>query len=413
MVAEIVSIGTELLLGQIVDTNAAYLARVLSTLGIDLFHQSTVGDNADRLQATLRQAVGRADLILTSGGLGPTQDDLTKESVAEVFDEPLIIDAPSLEAIEAFFAQRSATMPERNRKQAMIYAAGKAIPNPNGTAPGALLEKNGKIAISLPGPPHELVPMVEDFVVPFLAERLGAGRAVLRSRILRFAGIGESALEERIEDLIGSTNPTVAPLAHTGEVHLRITAHAADEDAAEALIGPVERELRERFRELIYGSDDETLETVVVRALERRGMTLAVAESCTGGMLGARLTNVAGSSSIMRGGVIAYSDDVKEGLLDVPPETLSRWGAVSAQTAEAMAVGARVRLRADIGVSITGVAGPGGGSAQKPVGLVFIGLASEAAVASREHRFIGQRTEIRVRAVQAALDAVRRAALEA
>jgi nicotinamide-nucleotide amidase len=410
MVAEILSVGTELLLGQIVDTNAAYLARILSALGIDLYHKTTVGDNAGRVEEALRLAVSRADLILTSGGLGPTQDDLTKESIAAVFDEELVMDEPSLVTLEGFFARRGVPMPERNRKQALIYRSGRPIPNPNGTAPGALLEKNGKIVISLPGPPRELVPMVENSVIPYLSERLGAGRVVLHSRILRFIGIGESALEERVEDLLAGTNPTVAPLAHVGEVHLRLTARAANLEAAQALIAPVEREIRERLGDRVYGVDDESLEEAVVHALAKRGLTVAVAESCTGGLLGARLTNVPGASAVLRGGVISYSNEAKRDLLGVPSELLSRWGAVSGPVAEAMAEGARRVLAADLGISITGIAGPEGGTPEKPVGLVYVGFADARGARSSRHDFIGQRADIRARAVTTALDRLRRAA---
>lgn len=411
MVAEILSIGTELLLGQIVDTNAAYLARVLSALGIDLYRKGTVGDNPARVEEALRLAASRADLIITSGGIGPTQDDLTKESIARVFGEELVLDPASLSAIEGFFSRRGVPMPERNRKQALIYGGGRPIPNANGTAPGALLEKDGKIVISLPGPPREMVAMVEEFVIPYLSERLGEGRVCLRSRVLRFTGIGESALEERVEDLLASTNPTVAPLAHVGEVHLRLTARAPTADAADALIAPVEREIRERVREYIYGVDDEALEVAVVTALRQHGLTLAIAESCTGGMLGARLTNVAGASDVFLGGVIAYENSVKEHFLGVPGPVLRDAGAVSAACAEAMAAGVRTALGASVGVSITGVAGPGGGTAEKPVGLVYIGVAHGETVHSLQQQYIGQRADVRTRAVQAALDLVRREAL--
>lgn len=411
MTAEILSIGTELLLGQIVDTNAAYLARVLTTLGVSLYRKTTVGDNAGRVEEAIRQAAGRADLILTSGGLGPTEDDLTKESIARVFGEELVMDPPSLQHLEAFFQKRGVVMPERNRKQALIYASGRPIPNPNGTAPGALLEKDGKVVISLPGPPGELVPMVEGFVVPYLSGRLGEAAGVLRSRILRFIGIGESALEERVRDLLASENPTVAPLAHVGEVHLRLTARAPSVEHAEALIAPVEREIRERLGEFVYGVDDESLEEAVIRLLRDRERTVAVAESCTGGLLGARLTNVAGASDVFLGGFITYNNAVKERQLGVPPEVIGQFGAVSAECSQAMARGAREALGAEIGVSITGVAGPGGGTPEKPVGLVYIGISDESGTRSSRHQFIGQRADVRTRAAQAALDLLRRAAL--
>lgn len=403
MVAEILSIGTELLLGQIVDSNAAYLGRTLASLGIDLYYKSTVGDNEGRIIETLRRARDRADLIITSGGLGPTEDDLTKECIAQVFDEELVMDEPSLEQLRAYFARRGYVMPERNKKQALIYRSGRMIPNPNGTAPGALLEKDGKIVVSLPGPPNEMIPMVENHVIPLLTERQAGKRQYLVTRVLRFIGIGESAVEERVQDLIHSKNPTVAPLAHTGEVHLRIAAKAESAEAAEALIRPVEEELRRRVGRFIYGVDQTTLEAAVVQLLRDRGRTVACAESCTGGGLGARITSVPGSSAVFQGGIISYSNEAKEALLGVPRELLAAHGAVSAPVAEAMARGARERLGADYGISITGVAGPDGGTPEKPVGLVFIGVATPDRVFATENHFIGIREDVRRRSSQVAL----------
>lgn len=407
MVAEILSIGTELLLGQIVDTNAAYLGRTLAGLGIDLFYKSTVGDNEARVIETIRRARDRADLIITSGGIGPTEDDLTKESIARVFHEELVLDPPSLEHLEAFFARRGYPMPERNAKQAMIYRSGRMIPNPNGTAPGALLEKDGKIVISLPGPPNEMIPMMENHVIPLLTERLGGKREYLVTRVVRFIGIGESAVEERVKDLIRGTNPSLAPLAHTGEVHLRIGAKAESAAAAEELIRPVEDELRRRLGKFIYGVDRTTLEAAVVQLLIQRGQTAACAESCTGGGLGARLTAIPGSSAAFLGGVISYSNEAKTTLLGVPTDLLQAHGAVSAPVAEAMARGARERLGSDYAVSITGVAGPDGGTTEKPVGLVYIGVATPDRVFATENHFIGIREDIRRRSTQVALQLLR------
>jgi nicotinamide-nucleotide amidase len=407
MVAEILSIGTELLLGQIVDTNAAYLGRTLAGLGIDLYYKSTVGDNEARVIETIRRARDRADLIITSGGIGPTEDDLTKECIAQVFDEEFVLDQPSMEHLRAFFARRGYPMPERNAKQAMIYRSGRMIPNPNGTAPGALLEKDGKIVVSMPGPPNEMIPMMENHVIPLLTERLGGTRQYLVTRVVRFIGIGESAVEEHVQDLIRSTNPSLAPLAHTGEVHLRIGAKGESRDAAEALIQPVEAELRRRLGKFIYGVDQTTLEAAVVQLLIQRGQTAACAESCTGGGLGARLTAVPGSSAAFLGGVISYSNEAKTNLLGVPVELLQTHGAVSAPVAEAMARGARERLGADYAVSITGVAGPDGGTAEKPVGLVYIGVATPERVFATENHFIGIREDVRRRSTQVALQLLR------
>lgn len=412
MVAEILSIGTELLLGQIVDTNAAFLGRTLAGLGIDLYYKSTVGDNEARVIETIRRARDRADLIITSGGIGPTEDDLTKECIAQVFDEELVLDQPSLEHLHAFFARRGYPMPERNAKQAMIYRSGRMIPNPNGTAPGALLEKDGKIVISMPGPPNEMIPMMENHVVPLLTERLGGTRQYLVTRVVRFIGIGESALEEHVQDLIHNTNPSLAPLAHTGEVHLRIGAKGENREAAEALIQPVEAELQRRLGKFIYGVDKTTLEAAVVHLLIQRGRTAACAESCTGGGLGARLTAIPGSSAAFLGGVISYSNEAKTALLGVPRELLEAHGAVSAPVAEAMARGARERLGADYAVSITGVAGPDGGTAEKPVGLVYIGIATPERVFATENHFIGIREDVRRRSTQVALQLLREQLLD-
>ncbi|MCC2671460.1 MAG: competence/damage-inducible protein CinA [Armatimonadetes bacterium] len=408
MVAEILSVGTELLLGQIVDSNAAYLGRTLAGLGIDLFYKSTVGDNEGRVIDTLRRARDRADLIITSGGLGPTEDDLTKECIAQVFDEELVLHEPSLEQIRAFFARRGVTnMPERNAKQALIYRSGRMLHNPNGTAPGALLEKDGKIVISLPGPPNEMIPMVENHVVPLLTERLEGKRQYLVTRVVRFIGIGESAVEEQVQDLIHGTNPSLAPLAHTGEVHLRIGAKAESPEAAEALIVPLEAELRRRLARFIYGVDRTTLEAAVIELLKSRGRTVACAESCTGGGLGARLTSVSGSSAAFLGGVVTYSNDAKVKLLGVDPALLETHGAVSAPVAEAMARGVQERLGADLAVSITGVAGPDGGTAEKPVGLVYVGVATPERVFAVENHFIGIREDVRRRSTQVALQLLR------
>ena len=412
MIAEIVSVGTELLLGQITDTNASYLGRTLAGLGIDLYYKSTVGDNEGRILETLARARERADLVITSGGIGPTEDDLTKECMAQVFDEPLVMDEPSLEALRTFFARRGITMPERNAKQALKFASGQMLPNPNGTAPGALLDKGGKIAVCLPGPPNEMIPMVENHVLPYLTERISGTRQYLVTRVFRFIGIGESAIEEVVRDLIHGANPTLAPLAHTGEVHLRAGAKADTPEKAEALIVPLEAELRRRLRRYLYGLNSTTLEQAVIQGLIDAGKTVAVAESCTGGMLGARLTEVSGSSAAFLGGVLSYSNDAKARLLGVEPALLAKYGAVSAPVAEAMARGARERLGADIGVSITGVAGPDGGTPEKPVGLVYIGVAAGGRVRAVENHFIGIRADIRRRSTQMALQLIRETLLE-
>jgi nicotinamide-nucleotide amidase len=413
MVAEILSVGTELLLGQIVDTNSVFLSKTLAALGIDLYRRATVGDNEARLVQALREAAARADVIVTIGGLGPTQDDLTKEAVALAFEDELVLDADAADHLRALFARRGVTMPESNLRQAMIFRSGRGIPNPNGTAPGAILEKDGKLVFCLPGPPREFIPMVESAVIPTLMQRLGGERTILRSRVLRTIGIGESAMEERVQELLASTNPTIAPLAHVGEAHLRLTARARSEEEALALIEPLEREVRSRLGVHVYGVDDTSLEQAVIGLLKERGETLAVAESCTGGSLGGRLTAIAGSSAVFLGGIISYSNAAKQALLGVPEALLATDGAVSAPVAEAMARGARERLGADIAVSVTGVAGPDGGTPEKPVGLVYLGLSDRAGERSQRYLFMGGRADVRARSILMALDWVRRSRWDA
>jgi nicotinamide-nucleotide amidase len=412
MTAEILSIGTELLLGQIVDSNAAFLGRTLAELGINLYRRATVGDNFDRIVGMVREARERADLLILSGGLGPTEDDLTKEAAAEAFGEELVMDEAAAEHVRAIFRRRGAPMVESNLKQALVFRNGRGIPNPNGTAPGALLEKEGKIVVCLPGPPRELIPMVNDFLVPYLTERLGGTRQVLRSRVLRVIGIGESAMEEKVRDLLHGENPTVAPLAHLGEAHLRITARAATSEAAAALIAPVEQALRERLGADVYGGDEESLETVVIERLRARGQTLATVEAATGGLLAARLSAVEGSADPFPGGLVTGAIEAGLELVGVPEALVREHGLASAPVAEAFARGARQRLRTEYGLSVTGLTGPGG-TADKPAGLVFLGLAGPAGVESRRYLLPGNPADVRQRAVGLALDWLRRALLDA
>lgn len=407
MRAEIVSVGTELLLGQIVDTNAPYLSRTLSALGIDVFYRVTVGDNTSRLAETLQRALSRADLVITIGGLGPTQDDLTKETIAEVFGEPMVIDPESETVIRSFFERRGLPIAQSNLKQALKPESGTAIPNSVGTAPGTIVEKNGKIVIALPGPPSEFMPMVEKSVIPYLSHKTSDARTVIVSRSLRVVGIGESAAEEKVKDLLNGANPTLAPYAKSGEVELRITAKAPDEATARNLIAGLEQTTRERLGDFIYGVDEDTLESVVVDLLVERKLKLALAESCTGGLLSHRITNVPGSSDTYLAGIVSYSNAAKTKLLGVPAEMILEHGAVSPEVAEAMASGAAAQSGADIAVGITGIAGPGGGSPQKPVGLVYIGIKTPEGVSVVKNLLGGSRQEIKQRASQAALNLVR------
>ncbi len=409
--AEIISIGTELLLGQIVDTDAAHLSRLLADLGIDLYYRSTVGDNFARVVEAVVLALSRSDIVFTIGGLGPTEDDLTKEAVAEAMGVELVLDEPSAESIRRFFSTRGIPFVQRNLKQALIPKEGCALPNENGTAPGVVFEHDGKIVITLPGPPSEFVQMVERGVVPFLTDRFGATGGIIKSRVLKIAGLGESAVEERVQDLLYTTNPTVAPLAGLGEVRLRITAKADNEESASTMISEVENKLRERLGTLVFGVDDETLEQVVVEMLTAQKLRLALAESCTGGLLAHRITNVPGSSDALLAGIVAYSNKAKTDLLGLPKDIIDAHGAVSHEVARAMAEGARKVTGADIGMGITGIAGPGGGTVAKPVGLVYIALSSEDQTSSTENRFVGSRGNVKMRSAQAALTMLRQSLL--
>lgn len=403
MVAEIISVGTELLLGQIVDTNAAYLGRTLAGLGVDLYYKSTVGDNEGRILDTIARARDRADLILTSGGVGPTEDDLTKECVAKVFGEELVIDAESLEHVESFFRRRGAVMAPRNRKQALIYESGRPIDNPNGTAPGALLEKDGKIVISMPGPPNEMIPMVENHVVPLLTERLSGERQYLVTRVLRFAGIGESAAEHELRDLLASTNPTIAPLAHTGEVHFRLGAKAGSPEEARRLIEPLEAEVRRRLGSHIYGIDKTTLEDAVVALLREHGRTVGAVEFGSAANLSARLGAVPGADEIFLGGILIPNAAAVCGWLNGRVSRELSGAALS----EALALVARERLGADYGV---GIAAQGVGRSS---GEAHISVATCGGIDTRENHFVGGAEAIRRRSSQIALQMIRDSLLDA
>lgn len=409
MIAETLSVGTELLLGQIVDTNAAFIAKALSGIGIGLYFRTTVGDNADRIREAIRLAFSRSDVLITIGGLGPTMDDLTKEMVCEVMGVELAPDPAVERRLKELAARRGYKYPESFLKQALLPKTdGRAIPNPHGTAPGVLVEKNGKIAICLPGPPNELIPMVEQTVIPYLVEKTSGQKTVIKSRVLRIIDMGESMVEEKTKDLLLSDNPTVAPLAHLGECHLRITARAGSEEEADRMIAAKEEPIRQRIGDYIYGIDDETLEVAVVRLLTERGLFVATAESCTGGLLAQRITSVAGASEVFRTGIVSYANQTKEKLLAVPDLALAKFGAVSPEVAMAMAAGVRDLDHADIGIGITGIAGPSGGTSEKPVGLVYIALAAKEGVAVERQQYGGRRDDIRRRASHSALALIRR-----
>lgn len=406
MRAEIISVGTELLLGQIIDTNAAYLAQRLAEVGIDVYFKQTVGDNSTRVEEAVRLALSRSDVVLLTGGLGPTEDDLTVASVAAALGVDLAYDEAVAGHIRRFFESRGRTPPNTVFKQALLPRGARVIPNPRGTAPGVHLEHRGRAVFLMPGVPYEMHGMMEGYVLVALRDR--AGLDVIRSRVMRVTGEGESAVEVRIKDLLQQTAPTVAPYAKLGEVHLRLTAKGPADEVATALARG-EAQVRERLGDLVYGVDEQTLENVVADLLVSRERTVAVAESCTGGLISQRLTTVPGSSTFFLEGVVAYSNEAKSRDAGVPPELIAAHGAVSAEVAEAMAAGIRQRVGADIGLAVTGIAGPTGATPDKPIGLVYLALADGADAQHRKVMFGSEagREGIRFLAAQAALNLLR------
>jgi len=410
MVAEIICVGTELLLGDILNSNAQFLAKELASLGIPHYYQTVVGDNPERIKQVLEIAVSRSQLLLFTGGLGPTPDDLTVETIADFFGVPLIEKPEIIADIEYKFAQRGRTMSPSNRKQALIPESADILPNRTGSAPGIIWQPVSNVTVmTFPGVPAEMHLMWQETAVPYL-KKGGWCSATIYSRTLKFWGIAESALAEKVDSFLNLTNPTVAPYANHGEVKLRISARANEEAAAKNLIEPIEQQLRQIAGLDCYGADTDTLPSTVGQLLLDAGQTLSVAESCTGGGLGAMLTGVPGSSSYFLGGIISYDNQVKEGLLGVNPQDLAEFGAVSHQVAKQMAAGVRASLNTNWGLSITGIAGPGGDTAAKPVGLVYIGLAGDGETESFEYRFGDARGRDWIRNLSSctALDRLRR-----
>lgn len=409
--AEIICVGTELLLGDILNSNAQYLAQQLAQLGIPHYYQTVVGDNVLRLQKVLAIACERSRLLIFTGGLGPTPDDLTTETLADFFQTPLV-ERPEVWAdITEKFAKRGRTLSPSNRKQALLPEGAAVLPNPVGSAPGMIWQpRPGLTLLTFPGVPSEMKAMWQQTAVPYLQSQ-GWGQAIIHSQTLRFWGIGESALAEKVAPLLALENPTVAPYAGNGEVRLRVSAKAADREAAQQLIEPVAAQIRQIAGLDYYGSDDDTLARVVGDQLRSAQQTVSVAESCTGGGLGHLLTGISGSSSYFWGGVISYDNQVKVNLLGVNPDDLAQQGAVSDGVACQMAIGVKQRLGTTWGLSITGIAGPEGGSDAKPVGLVYIGLAGpEAQVESFRFLFGERQGREMVRWLSAcnALDLLRR-----
>ena len=403
MVVELICVGTELLLGNIVNTNAAYLSEKCALLGLSMYHQSVVGDNAERLKESLETALNRSDVVILSGGLGPTQDDLTKETAAEVMGIPLKEDPHSRERIEEYFKNSQyKVITDNNWKQALVPEGAIVLDNENGTAPGIIMEKNGKSVILLPGPPGELIPMFEGKVYDYLNK---LQPEIIYSTMVRICGLGESFVENEIRDLIDNqTNPTIAPDATIGQVDLRVTAKAASEKEAAKLAKPMLKELLKRFGDHIYTMDEhKSLEEVIVHFLKERSLTLTTAESCTGGMIAARITDVPGASEVFKQGLVTYSNRAKRKLLDVKKTTLKEYGAVSEKTAKEMAKNGAFITGSDACVSVTGTAGPTGGTEEKPVGLVYIGCCYNNKTVVKEFHFKGERQKIREQATANAL----------
>ena len=383
MNCEIIGVGTELLLGDILNTDAQYLARELAAMGIGLHYQQVVGDNPQRMRECISNALSRSELVILTGGLGPTADDLTKEICCEVMGEELVLDENILETIRSYFASKGRVMNENNTKQACVPKNGTVFRNANGTAPGCAVEKDGRVAIMLPGPPRELKPMFENEVKPYLAAKTGG---IIYSRQVRTFGIGESDMAARVADLLDGENPTVAPYAKDGEALLRVTARADTKQQAEKMCDTVTQKIRERIGEYIYSTDGSNLEETAVRLLKENGQKIALAESCTGGYIAKRITDISGSSAVFEYGVVSYSNEVKQRLLGVKDETLQQYTEVSEQCAAEMAMGVKQLSGADFGLSVTGIAGPGGGTEDKPVGLAYIGFAYPGGVKVKELR---------------------------
>ena len=371
MTCELVFVGTELLLGDILNTNAQYLSKQLAAIGVNVLHQTVVGDNPDRLRRVLETAFSRADLVLTTGGLGPTKDDLTKEVCAAFFGKPLVLHDESLQRMKAYFSEKGVEMPQTNEKQAWMPAGCVIFENRNGTAPGCAMEQNGKRLVLLPGPPREMKAMYETGVLPYLRPLTNA---VIFSREIRTFGIGESAMAQKVSDLLDSENPTVAPYAKEGEAMLRVTAKAATKEAAEQLLQPVIDEILSRLGGVVYGVDVPNLETAVVSLLKEKKMTVATAESCTAGLIAKRLTDVPGASDVFGCGIVSYQNAIKEKLLGVDPAVLAAQTAVCEDVAKQMAAGALRQSGADLAVSITGLAGPSKDELGRDPGLAYLAL---------------------------------------
>lgn len=407
MNAEIIAVGTELLLGDIVNTNAQFISQKLSSIGINVFFQTVVGDNPERLKDCLDIAKSRSDIIITTGGLGPTYDDLTKETIAQNFGKKLVMNEELLTELKGFFTRGGRVMTKNNEKQALIPEGAMILHNENGTAPGCILEdENHKIAIMLPGPPREMKPLFSEQVMPYLKKY---SDEVIVSKTMRIIGIGESTLEAILkEKMVAYENPTIAPYAKDAECILRVTAKAKDEQSAISLIDPVVEEIKGILGNAVYGVDIPSIEYAIVDLMTKKNKTVAFAESCTGGLCAKRITDIPGSSKIFKTGVIAYHNDTKINLLGVDQSTLDQYGAVSKKCALQMAKGVYHLSGADYGVAITGIAGPDGGTKEKPVGLCYICVYDGKRARIKKTNFKRDRDYVRIYAANSAFELLRK-----
>ncbi|MDL2281249.1 competence/damage-inducible protein A [Selenomonadales bacterium OttesenSCG-928-I06] len=405
MIVEIITTGTELLLGQIVNSNAAILSQFANKLGFNVFYQTSVGDNRIRMKEVFKTALSRADIIITSGGLGPTLGDITKEVSAELLGLKLELHQESKERIESFFQKRNAEITPNNLRQAMIHHGAIAVTNNFGTAPGVIIElENNKVMIHLPGPPGEIKPMLEESIEPYLKKKFNP-QGIIFSKTLLVCGIGESLLEEKIKTyILNQENPTIALLVKNGIIHIRITAKASNEAEANKLISNVELSIRKTLGKFVFGENGDTLEEIVGNLLRKSNLKIALAESCTSGLISSKITDIPGASDYFTGSIVCYDNKIKENFVKVPPETLAEHGAVSKETAIKMAEGIKNQFSADIGLSVTGILGPGGATELKPVGLVYIAIATKDTTVYFKHRLTGSRIDNKHRTYLAALN---------
>ena len=405
MKAEIITVGTEILLGDILNTNTHYLANELASIGIEVYYQMTVGDNEQRLLEAINESLKRSDLVICTGGLGPTEDDITKEVCAKYFGYELEFHEESWEKILNRNKGKEKLLTQNNKKQAYFPKEAKILPNPNGTAPGCMMEKDNKVIVVLPGPPREMKPMYDNYVRKYL---LAKTDYIIESKSIRIIGVGESAIEDRLLDLIDiQTNPTIATYAKDYECTVRLTAKAKSKEEAEELTKPIENEIKSRFKESVYAVGETTIEDEVAKILVNNNLTIGVAESCTGGMVSSNLINYPGISSVFMEGCVTYSNDAKIKTLGVKEDTLEIFGAVSEECAKEMAEGVARRYSTNIGLSTTGIAGPEGGSEEKPVGLVYFGIYINGKIVTKKYIFNGDRQRIRYIACKTILNDLR------